>query len=66
MLFPGLHVLGIFRVGGSKKRMKQVCTHIFLSIWLFVLTTHWCRKLDTCMFLKQSTFSINCWGSVSP
>lgn len=21
----GLHVLGIFRVGGSKKRMKQVC-----------------------------------------
>ena len=22
--FEGLHVLGIFRVGGSKKRMKQV------------------------------------------
>ena len=22
--FVGLHVLGIFRVGGSKKRMKQV------------------------------------------
>lgn len=56
MLFPGLHVLGIFRVGGSKKRMKQVCTQIWLSIWLSALTTHWCRELDTCMYLKQGTF----------